>query len=66
MDKQQAERSNLDQLQKLADKHGPEILVRLGDMIRERGESFPDKTRSVKWIINVSPDGSQITLDVRP
>jgi hypothetical protein len=60
------QQQNMDQLQKLADKHGPEILERIRTMILKRAESFPDRDRHVVWIINVSEDGRDITLDVRP
>ncbi len=53
-------------LEQILDQHGPEVLTRVGDLIRERAETFPDRSRKVKWLIGISRDGSRITLDVQP
>lgn len=65
MDRAEQDAHNRAEIIKFRDKHGVKALERVREMMLERAESFPDRDRSVKWIIDVAPDG-EISLDVRP
>lgn len=65
MNQKQAEAHNMQALREFRDKHGDAALERLGELIRKLGESFPDPTRAVVWVVDVD-DSGEITVDVRP
>lgn len=66
MDRAEQDAHNRSEMIKFIGKHGVKALERIREMMLERAESFPDRDRAVVWVIDVSQDGRDITLDVRP
>lgn len=65
MNEEQRDEHNRAAVAWLIDRHGPEIWDRVRSMMLERAESFPDRDRNVKWVVDISASG-EIILDVQP